>query len=91
MTDKSDKRYRTYLSEQLSNDNYNVYFKIDDHYPVEQYKWLRVYRGSSILSTVSEAFQKGQHLDVTIGYPYKELDGKPTATVKSAVIIWQPT
>jgi hypothetical protein len=91
MAKRSSKKYRTYLSEQLTKDSYNVYFKIDEKYPVNNYEWLRVYRGSTILSTVSDAYQKGQQLEVTIGSPYKELDKKPTATIKTAKIIWQPT
>lgn len=91
MAKRSTEKYKVYLSEQLSKDSYNVYFKIDKKYPVQNYKWLRVYRSSSVLSTVLEGYQKGQDLEVTIGYPYKELYGKPTATIKTAKIIWQPT
>ncbi|MCP5107455.1 MAG: hypothetical protein GY950_28970 [bacterium] len=82
--------YRTFLKSQSSH-GLSHYFEIDDPVQVGNYNYLRIYRGSEASSTLMQAFSQGKGVEVQIGYPHNPPpDGKLTATVKWARIIWRP-
>ncbi len=81
--------YTTYLSHR-SVVGHHHYFKTDDPARVDGNVWLRVWRGSAILSVMAQAFDKGSAVKVQIDYPHTSPDGQKTSTVQYAEIIWQP-
>ncbi len=91
MAEVKTERYRTYFTDVLEHDSYHVYFKVDRDYPVGDYEYLTAYRGDSVYYLAQGAFQTGRFVELTIGGPYRELDGKAAATIKSAEVVWQPS
>lgn len=90
MEQERSSQYKTYFAKEAAKDNYSIWYKVDEYYPVQSYEFLRVYRGSPIAGECAKAFSDGARVLIEIGEPYKKFKGKPTATITYAEIEYHP-
>ncbi|MCK4478765.1 hypothetical protein KAU88_09630 [Candidatus Bathyarchaeota archaeon] len=79
--------YETFVAERLTKAR-SHYFRTSDPKIIGGYYWMRIWVNSPLAVILTEAWNKGKKLKVILGYPYTSPDGTPTASVKTAHIIW---
>lgn len=77
----------TFLSERLTHAR-SHYFRTGNPSEVANYVWLRIWVQSPLTAILFEAWEKGKQVQVFVGYPNQSPDGKKTATIKQARILW---